>query len=79
MTTPRGMTPREKADLLPGERLRDALECAERERAIWFAENSAAQASLGRVRDLCNEWAAAGGIHRFHADLIRDAIDGEDA
>lgn len=49
---------------------------SERLRALWFAENSAAQAALGRVRDLCNEWAAAGGIHRFHADLVRDVIEG---
>lgn len=39
-------------------------------------ENSAAQAALGRVRAVCNEWAAAGGVHRRNADLIRDAIDG---
>jgi hypothetical protein len=46
---------------------------------VWFRENSAAQAALGRVRELANEWAAAGGVHRRNADLIRDAIDGEEA
>lgn len=44
---------------------------------VWFRENSAAQTALGRVRELANEWAAAGGAYRRHADLIRDAIDGE--
>lgn len=54
-----------------------ARECEQCDRRVWFAENSAAQAALARVRELCNEWASAGGAYRRHADQIRDAIDGE--
>jgi hypothetical protein len=46
---------------------------------VWFRENSAAQAALGRIRELCDEWAAAGGSHRRLADLIRAAMDGEES
>lgn len=53
------------------------INAVERERTVWFNENSAAQVALGRVRELADEWAAAGGLHRFHADLIRAAIEGE--
>lgn len=36
-------------------------------------------AALTRVRALADEWATAGGSHRRTADLIRAAIDGEEA
>lgn len=61
---------------LPRPALLDALAESERLRTLWFNENSAAQAALGRVRTLANEWASAGGVYRRNADLIRDAIDG---
>lgn len=57
----------------------DELAESERLRTLWFNENSAAQAALGRVRELADEWEAAGGAYRRHADLIRRALDGEDA
>lgn len=52
---------------------------AERLRALWFAENSGAQAMLGRVRELANEWERSGrpriGASEA-ADELRAAIDG---
>lgn len=49
---------------------------AERERAIWFAENSGAQAALARVRVLAAEWeqaAADGGARNYAASLFATA------
>lgn len=38
--------------------LADAYAVAAHQRSVWFAENSAAQAALGRVRALADEWQA---------------------
>lgn len=57
--------------------VKQRAEEAERLRALWFNESGRAQAALGRVRELCNEWAASGGVYRRHADLVHSAIDGD--
>lgn len=41
-------------------RLAEAQAEAERQRAVWFSENSAAQAALGRVRELADLYDEAG-------------------
>lgn len=68
----------------------DAYAVAAHQRAVWFRENSAAQAALGRVRDLADA-LLAGGCHYRHQQGETDecnactafsflrAIDGEGA
>lgn len=49
---------------------------SERLRTLWFNENSAARAALGRVRALAGEWeqaAAGGGPRNYAASLFKTA------
>lgn len=56
---------------------------AERLRILWFNENSAAQAALGRVRDLVDRLTANGPTappltQPLAAQLIREAMNADD-
>jgi hypothetical protein len=49
---------------------------ADCDRHVWFAENSEAQATLGRVRELVDEWeraAVKGGPPYYAAGLFATA------
>jgi hypothetical protein len=49
---------------------------------VWFRENSAAQAALGRVRELLNAWEARADAYEIGDDRVtelRAALDGEGA
>lgn len=58
-----------------------ADECDGCDRRVWFAENSAAQGALGRLRELAQRWDDTdhlGPMRRYRAAaMLRAAIDGD--